>query len=98
MPTIASLPETRQLVVTAALNDLFTKQWFDMCNLNKVREIVNAPRNSEAYKLLDALHCVAYDKMPPDLRNRIPQLVNEVLRPPIVVDPAVGVALEGVHV
>lgn len=98
MPSIASLPETRQLVVTAALNDLFTKKWFDMCNLNKVREIVNAPKNSEAYKLLDALHCVDYDKMPPDLRERIPHLVNEVLRPTVVINAAVEVALEGVNV
>lgn len=96
---IASLPETRRLVVTAALDDLFRKEWFDVCNLDKVMKICNAPRGSEAHQLLDALHCVHYGRMPPDLRARIPHLVNECLCPPEAVQGvATTIALQGVDV
>jgi len=83
----------------AALDDLFHKDWFDVCNLKNVMEICNAPRSSEAYKLLNALHCVHYSRMPADLRDRIPHLVNECLCPPEVVPGiATTIALQGVDV
>lgn len=99
LPSIASLPETKRLVVTQALNDLFTKGHFSICGLNSILEVMGNPYRGEAYTLLRTLHCVDYNKMPADLRNRIPQLVNECLRPP---EPtaclATEVALQGVEI
>jgi len=98
-PALAGLPEVRRLVVTQALDHLFTASYFSICHLDPVMDILNAPRHSEAYKLLRALHCVDYAAMRPELRERIPQLVNECLAPPAVVDClATNVALNGVAV
>lgn len=79
---IAALPETRRLVVTAALDRLFTNQWFDICTLRGVSELMGLSTDSEAYKALHTLHCVHYNKMNPELRDLIPELVREALNPP----------------
>lgn len=99
LPALASLPETRQLVVQTALDHLFTQSHFSICQLDSVLKIINAPQGSDAYTLLRSLHCVDYAKMPRDLRDRIPHLVNECLRPPEVLEClATSVALQGVTV
>lgn len=95
--SIASLPETRRLVVTQALDQLFTNRFFDICELDSVLKIVGKRKGVEAYNLLRALHCVHYDKMNPALRDRIPQLVNECLNPQAVQCVATDVALQGVE-
>jgi len=46
--------------------------------------------------MLHALHCVDYAKMSPELRERIPHLVNECLRQQDDVIAATDVALKGV--
>lgn len=79
LPAISSLPETRRLVISHALNELFTKRHFNICQLDAVAELLNAPRNTDAFKLLRTLHCVDYSDMAPELRDRIPLLVNECL-------------------
>ena len=96
LPAIASLPTTRRLVVTAALNELFTKKYFNICQLSAVLEVTNGSENTEAYRLLRTLHCVDYAAMSPELRNTIPQLVNECLAPPPKHCLATDIALQGV--
>jgi hypothetical protein len=99
LPAIASLPETRQLVVTAALDHLFTQDYFSVCQLDSVLKVVNRPQSGDAYTLLRSLHCVEYANMPQALRDRIPHLVNECLRSPDA-QPclATTVALQGVEI
>lgn len=46
--------------------------------------------------MLKALHCVDYAKMDPQLREKIPHLVNECLRQQDNVLEATDVALQGV--
>lgn len=81
-----------------AVSHLFKQTHFSICDLRNVMEIVGARKGSEAYKLLQNLHCVDYDKMPPELRERIPHLVNECLRQQDDVIEATSVALEGVRI
>ncbi len=94
----SALPETKRLVVQTAVSHLFKQTHFSICDLRNVMEIVGARKGSEAYKLLQNLHCVDYDKMPPELRERIPHLVNECLRQQDDVIEATSVALEGVRI
>lgn len=96
LPSIANLPETRRLVVTTALNHLFNERHFSICTLDRVLDTMQGTQKSDAYKLLRTLHCVDYAAMPPELRNSIPTLVNEALRPPMVACVATDVALQGV--
>lgn len=89
------MPETKQLVAKVLLDHLFTKRFFDICNVAQLCELAGRPINTPAYRVLHGLHCVDYQKMPPELLEQLPQLVNECLRPP----PrcvAVDIALDGV--
>lgn len=97
LPAVASLPETRRLVVQTALDHLFKSNHFSICQLDAVLKVMDQPQGTPAYQMLRALHCVDYAAMPSELLQRIPQLVNECLRPP---EPephiATAVALQGV--
>ena len=77
--SLASLPETRRLVATAALDKFFSDSFLNISQLRDVMSALEIPQDSEAFNLLRTLHCVSYKKMSPELRERIPQLVNEAL-------------------
>ena len=79
-----------------AVRDLFDKDWFDICVLDKLLKVIDARKAGPAYDMLRLMHCVHYDKMPPDLRDRIPHLVNECLRQKENVVEASDIALQGV--
>lgn len=94
---LAEMPETRRLVVTAALDKVLTQKYFDVCTIDTILKIMGTRKNCAAYDLLHALHCMHYDQMQPELRNSIPQLINECLRGPIQdAGAATGAALEGI--
>ena len=93
-PAIAHLPETRQIVVKQVIKDVFDSTFFSICKINKLLEAVGVTRDTEAYRLLATLHCVDYNKMLPELRERLPYLINECLMPPDIVDE-VEIALRG---
>lgn len=78
-PSVAQLPETKQLVAQQAIHRLFTKGWFDICKLDEIIKLTGAQRDSEAYRLLRPLHCVEWSDMDPELRDRVPLLVREAL-------------------
>lgn len=77
---------------------MFEDSYFSICGFDKIVAIVGARRNTDAYKLLSTLHCVDYAKMPPELRAKIPELVNECLRQQADVIEATDVALQGVAI
>ncbi len=95
-PAIASLPETRRLVITASLNKLFSERHFSICTLDAILDTMQGTRNTEAFRLLRTLHCMDYASMPIELRNSIPQLVNEALNPPPVECIATETAMQGI--
>lgn len=78
-PSVAHLPETKQLVAQQAISRLFTDSHFSVCRLDEVIKLTGAQRDSEAYRLLRALHCVNWSDMEPALRERVPLLVREAL-------------------
>lgn len=96
--SVAAMPETRRLVLKQGLDSLFTKPYFDVCQLDAIMKIVDAPEKGQAYQLLRVLHCVHYNTMEPALRDKIPQLVNECLRPPQVTVVATETAMQGVEI
>lgn len=92
----SALPETKRLVVKQAIKSLFEKRHFDICIVREVAEIVGARSGGDAFQILRALHCVDYASMEPELRARIPELVNECLRQQDNVIEATDVALKGI--
>lgn len=71
----------RRLVVQQALDRLFSSRFFSICVIQDLMKLVGAAPQSEAYRMLRALHCVHYEDMQPELIERLPHLVNECLRP-----------------
>lgn len=84
-------------MVETAIKSLLTKKHFSICDLDTVMEITQS-RQNEAYKMLHALHCIDYSKMEPQLRQQIPELINEVLCNQVNVIDATDVALKGVAI
>lgn len=83
-------------MISHALNDLFTKRHFNICQLDAVAELLNVSTKTDAFKLLRTLHCVDYGDMAPELRDRIPLLVNECLAPQAKQHPATDLAMHGI--
>jgi hypothetical protein len=77
--SVAALPSTIRIVVEASLQKLLTERHFSICTVDAIMEVMNVPRNSQAYKLLHTLHCMDYSSMTKELRETIPLLVREVL-------------------
>lgn len=92
---LSSIPEVKKMIVQTALNKLFNDEFFSICTLNKIIDLIEVSDKSEAYKQLSALHCVHYKDMSKDLRQIFPRLVNEALKIETV-NIATQSALEGV--
>lgn len=70
----------QQAAVFTALNHMMSKEWFDICTIRDCAAILGIqPRETEAYKLLNALHCIPFAKMPPVVRESIVPLIKECL-------------------
>lgn len=62
-----------------ALNHTLKSSYFDVCALDKAAKLLDVNPKGEAYDTLHAIHCVHYDKMPPQLREAIPDLIKQCL-------------------
>ena len=95
---LASLPEMKRLVATTALTEMMRKSFFSICTIDQVADLAGINcKKSEAYRLLHALHCMDFSARPKQLRDSIPQLINEALTPPTLVVEEVDTALRGVN-
>lgn len=85
--------DLKHLAALAALNDMMAKGYANICTIDKVAELldINPKLAGDAYKTLHALHCVHFDKMPAALRDRVPELIEQVLK----VAPTPAIALHG---
>lgn len=95
---VLSIAEQRTMMVAqVALNKLFEKQHFSICEVDEVMGLLRkGRRNSAVYKQLHALHCVHYADMPDELKNQIPHMINELLTNKPATQAATNVALAGI--
>lgn len=70
--------ETKKLVVGTAMRDMFQKGWLNICTIDKCLEISGLLRGGDDYRLLGALHCINFKDMPPELFQRIPNMLKVV--------------------
>lgn len=73
------MTDLKKLAALTALNNMMAGNYFDICTIDKVADLLGIPRGGESYKTLSALHCIHYAKMPKELRDAIPELIEEVL-------------------
>ena len=75
-----AMTDLKQLSALTALNSMMAKDWFDICTVDRVAELLGVScGGSEAYKILHPLHCVAWAKMPQELRDAVPGLIQECI-------------------
>jgi len=93
---LSDLPEVKRIVAETAIQGLFTKNYFDICAVRAIMEVVGGSKDSMAYKQLHALHCIDYANMPAHLRDILPRLLNECFRGESVASKSAITALEGI--
>jgi hypothetical protein len=69
----------KNMAALIALNNMMSKGYFDICTIDSVGELLGVSVRCESYSVLKVLHCVYFEKMPPDLRNAIPELINKCI-------------------
>lgn len=79
-----SAPDLKQLAALTALNNMFAKGYFNLCTVDAVAKMLEVNANGEAYDVLHTLHCVHFDKMPRELREQVPVLIQQCLGGPAI--------------
>ena len=73
------MDDIKALAALTALNEMFASRYFDVCTIDKVAKLLGVRPEREAYDVLHALHCIHWDKMPRELHDRVPGLVQQAL-------------------
>lgn len=73
------MDDIKQLAAMTALNNMLAGEHFSICTIDSVANLLNVHPKGEAYTTLHALHCIDYAKMPPKLREAIPELIRQCL-------------------
>lgn len=75
------MTDLKQMAALTALNDMMQKGHPNICTIREVGELlgVNPKQDQEAYTILSSLHCVSFGKMPAELREAVPELVQRCL-------------------
>ncbi|MFA7291839.1 MAG: hypothetical protein WC023_06280 [Rhodocyclaceae bacterium] len=74
------MTDLKQLAALTALNNMMAGSHFSICTVRDVGAMLGvAPDRCEAYRMLTTLHCIHWDKMPPELLQAIPGLIQECL-------------------
>ena len=72
---------------------------FSICTIRDVCKIIGSEPRGKAFDMLEALHCVNYEKMPPAVRAALPELMREVFGTPAMdADTALRAAFRGIRV
>ena len=69
----------KDLSALTALNNMMEKGWFSICTIDDVAALLEVNPRGETYTILRPLHCIHFDKMPAELRDAIPGLIQQCL-------------------
>jgi hypothetical protein len=73
------MDKTTQLVIKAALSNMFKKGWVDICSIKECLKLANiTPSDPKTLLQLHALHCVHFTDMEPALAMQIPVMISKV--------------------
>lgn len=71
--------DLRELAAITALNEMMAKPYFSICTIDTVGKLLDRNPAGDAYNILHSLHCVHFDRMPKELRDAIPALIEQCL-------------------
>ncbi|HEY0586230.1 MAG TPA: hypothetical protein VGD52_08875 [Pseudoduganella sp.] len=73
------MQDLKQMAALTALNDMMSKGRFDICAIRSIGEMLGIKAAGEEYQILQPLHMIEFAKMPPELSDAIPGLIQKVL-------------------
>lgn len=74
------MSDLKNLAALTAINTMMQGGHFSICTIDKVADLMGINcRGSDAYKTLSTLHCIDYAKMPRELRDAIPGMIEQIL-------------------
>ena len=74
-----NIERLQSLAVVTALNEMLEANYFDICTVDAMLKVLHLPAGGEIYDVLRTLHCIHYAQMPKELRDAIPEMLQEVL-------------------
>lgn len=73
------MADLKQMAAMTALNNMMQKDSFSICTIDNVGKVLGVNPKGESYDILYTLHCVNFSKMQPELRDAIPDLIQQCL-------------------
>jgi len=73
------MDDLKAIAALTALNEMFEGAHFSICTIDKVAKLLGVHPEVEAYNTLHALHCIHWNRMPRELRDRVPALIQQAL-------------------
>ena len=74
-----NIERLQALAVVTALNKMLEANYFDICTVDAMLKVQRLPVGGDVYDVLRTLHCVYSVRMPKELRDAIPEMLQEVL-------------------
>lgn len=97
------MTDIKQMAALAALNEMMAKGWVDICKVETIGDLLGLNvKTCEHYTTLRTVHCLNFDKMPVELRDAIPGMLQACLSvtptfqfaaPPPPLPPAKGATI-----
>lgn len=65
-------------IASTAIKNMLEAKTFSICAIRDVGQMLGInPEHTQAYKMLQPLHCIAYANMPSEVVEAIPQLIRD---------------------
>ena len=89
------MTDLKLLAAQAALAKMLASDYFDICTIDRVTEMMGIKPDREAYGILRTLHCVHYNQMPRQLLEGVPELIMRVLQSPALDASRINIVHDG---
>lgn len=76
---MSDLDALKKASAMTALNVMMASSYFCISTIDKVAKLLGVDPKGEAYNILSPLHCIDFAKMPDELREAIPGLIEKCL-------------------
>lgn len=71
-----------QISALTALNEMMRKGTFYISTVREVADALKATPDARALEILKPLHCMEISRMPPELREALPKLIERCINVP----------------
>jgi len=87
--------EIKMMAAQAALRKMVEGNSFSICTIDTIAEMLDVKPDRDTYQVLRTLHCVHYNQMPPELLEKLPELIHKALTSPAFEASRINVVSSG---